>query len=313
MKRRLMELLQCPICENTDLELVIEEENPAGEIISGQIICRKGGEKFAIIDGIPRLLEMQHSLQDTKAKFEHQWHTWGQEDVIFGRTREESRKFLLDNTGFGLTADYFKGKCILDAGCGHGRFVELFADFGAELSVGIDLGEGVQAALYRNAGRSNVELVQGNLLKIPFRPGTFDYIWCNGVIHHTPDPKGALRNLCTVTKNDGYVNVWVYPRASMAYETLQGAIRAVTTRLQPKMLMFICYLGVPLLYFLPTFSGTNPRKNTWRHCAQVIYDWYSPKYQSHHTNDEVAGWYREFGFSQADVLPLKVTVVARRA
>ena len=312
MKRRLMDLLQCPNCGNPDLELIVEEETADGEIIEGQIVCRKDCKSYPIFDGIPRMVAMKRDLDDTKHKFEHQWRTWGKEDVIFGRTRDESRDYLLKYAGFDIDADFFKGKRVLDAGCGHGRFVELFSDFGAELSVGIDIGEGIQAAQYRNAGRPNVELVQGNLLSIPFREGLFDYVWCNGVIHHTPDPKGGLQNLCKITNDDGYVNVWVYPLASLAYEYMQGFIRFFTTRMPPKMLMWFCYMAVPLLYVLPTFSGTNPHKNSWRHCAQVIYDWYSPRYQSHHSTEEVAGWFNEYGFTEMDVLDLKITIVARR-
>jgi hypothetical protein len=73
----------------------------------------------------------------------------------------------------------------------------------------------------------------------------------------------------------------------------------------------LTYLAVPLLYVAPTYSNTSPRTHSWKHCAQVIYDWYSPKYQSHHTNEEVIAWMKDFGCVATSVQPLTVTVTGR--
>lgn len=310
MRGDLLCLFKCIECKSEALSLnVYKEKN--GSILVGDIEC-SCGKVYEIENGIPRFLEKWLSLSDTIKNFEFQWETWGKEEVIFGRTKEESRAYLLDHLGFGLDEKFFEGKMVLDAGCGHGRFVELFAEMGAELAVGIDLGDGIEIAKWRNRNFKNTLFVQGNLLNVPFRSEFFDYAWCNGVLHHTPNPRLGLQQLCEITKKKGYVNLWLYPKGGYAWEISQKAIRSITTRLNLKLLYILCYMAAPLLYVVPTYSSTNPRKNTWKHCAQVIFDWYSPKYQSHHTNEEVVEWFREEGFSQTDVLDLEVTVVGKK-
>lgn len=53
MKRRLLEILACPLCKS-DLELEVIEENDE-EIISGKLVCSRCKEEFPIEDGIPDL------------------------------------------------------------------------------------------------------------------------------------------------------------------------------------------------------------------------------------------------------------------
>lgn len=312
MKKDMLHMLRCPQCRNADLELSVSRQDDSGEIVEGTLVCKNDGREFQINNGIPRFVDSIGQLHDTKAKFEYQWKTWGGDEVIFGRTKEESKAYFLKYMGFNLNESYLANKVTLDAGCGHGRFVEIFSEMGASRSVGIDLGEGIYVAKKRNHARKNVDLAQGNLLELPFQDNTFDYIWCNGVAHHTPDAKRVVRNLSEALKPGGYVNIWLYPKGGFLWEASQSFLRAITTRLPPSVLYFLTYLAVPILYFVPTWSGTNPRKNTWKECAQVIYDWYSPKYQSHHTVQEVVEWFREFGFSEIDTPPFPVTVIARK-
>jgi len=53
MKRDLMEILCCPVC-NGDLELRVDVEKD--EIIEGSLFCKKCNHRYEIKDGIPDLL-----------------------------------------------------------------------------------------------------------------------------------------------------------------------------------------------------------------------------------------------------------------
>jgi ubiquinone/menaquinone biosynthesis C-methylase UbiE len=163
--------------------------------------------------------------------------------------------------------------------------------------VGLELGAGVFRAAKRLQDR-NVLLVQGDILDIPFQPESFDYVYCNGVIHHTRDVRGAFAKLAAIVKKGGGLDIWLYPKKSWLWENGMGFARAITTRLPPVVLKPLCYLAYPLLYFVPAWSGTSPKTHTVRQCAQVIYDWLSPKYQSHHTFEEVKQWYEQEGFER---------------
>jgi uncharacterized protein YbaR (Trm112 family) len=54
MRRKLLEILACPICKS-DLDVEVEEEDEE-EIISGKLICRKCELEYPIEDGIPNML-----------------------------------------------------------------------------------------------------------------------------------------------------------------------------------------------------------------------------------------------------------------
>lgn len=55
MKKELMDILACPVCKG-DLELSIEEEDDAGEIVKGSLYCQKCDQHYPIAEGIPNLL-----------------------------------------------------------------------------------------------------------------------------------------------------------------------------------------------------------------------------------------------------------------
>lgn len=54
MKKELMDILACPICKS-DLQLNITEEKN-GDVISGNLYCRKCDHNYPITESIPNLL-----------------------------------------------------------------------------------------------------------------------------------------------------------------------------------------------------------------------------------------------------------------
>lgn len=54
MRKKLLDILACPICKG-DLRLEIFEENEE-EVISGKLVCTKCGTEYPIEDGIPNML-----------------------------------------------------------------------------------------------------------------------------------------------------------------------------------------------------------------------------------------------------------------
>lgn len=340
MKKKLLNYLKCPICKG-EFSLTIFK-SAGEEIIEGLLACEKHFV-YPVINSIPRILpdvihrhikfkeRYKHELKllpnfkeerseinifdsfflQTQKRFEFQWLKWGNEDVIFGHTKDEDKHRVLKMLPNDVTIKNLEGKLILDAGCGHGRYSEIFGEMGAEV-IAFDLGNGVEVAKRRTDPLNNVHVVQGNIMELPFMDNTFDFVWSFGVIHHTPDTRAAFKKLSSLVKRDGYMSIWVYPKGSLAWEISQKLIRQITTRLHPQILYGLCYMAVPLLYFVKTYSNTHPRKNAWKHCVQVIYDWYSPKYQTHHTEEEVSEWYVEEGFKCVEVLPMSTSVCGKK-
>ena len=86
----------------------------------------------------------------------------------------------------------FRGKRVLDAGCGPGHHSRLVASV-AEHVTGIDLNTSDLAEKLLEA-LPNVSVVEGDIAT--YRPAeAFDVVYCVGVIHHTDDPDETFENL----------------------------------------------------------------------------------------------------------------------
>jgi len=212
--------------------------------------------------------------------------------------------------GSRIDASWYAGKRVLDAGCGHGRYLHAFASLGAEV-VGLDIGEGPELAGYV-AKEGPVGVVQGSVLAPPFAPESFDLVFSDGVIHHTPDARAAYLALARLVRPGGALYIWVYPREGWVRETVFGLGRAVTTRLPGPLVRALSFALAPLTLGVRSYSGTNLTNATWRECAQVVHDWIAPPLQSHHTQDEVEGWAREAGLTHCETLPIPTGLTAWR-
>ena len=132
-------------------------------------------------------------------------------------------------------ADFFRGKKVLDAGCGNGRFAYYAGKYGAEVWA-IDLGPAVEVARRNTAKPGNVQVVQADLHRPPFALESFDFIYSIGVLHHLPDPEPAFQNLLRFLKPEGEIQIYLYWRPEgqpikRALLSMVTATRKVTTRL----------------------------------------------------------------------------------
>jgi SAM-dependent methyltransferase len=104
-------------------------------------------------------------------------------------------------------------KLVLDIGCGPGWLVRNYAKGDAKI-VGIDLTE---RAIRLTSESLNIfdlsaKLLVGDAERLPFAENTFDFISCNGVLHHTPDTEAGFRELFRVLKPKGRAIVSLYYR-----------------------------------------------------------------------------------------------------
>jgi 2-polyprenyl-3-methyl-5-hydroxy-6-metoxy-1,4-benzoquinol methylase len=113
----------------------------------------------------------------------------------------------------------WKGKRVLEVGCGIGTDSINFARAGAELTA-VDLsGESLRIAQQRASVmgvEDRIEFVQANAEELTAAvSGTqYDLIYSFGVIHHTPRPERALAEMRALAARGGTLKVMVYHRHS---------------------------------------------------------------------------------------------------
>ena len=114
--------------------------------------------------------------------------------------------------------DQFRGARLLEIGCGMGTDLLQFARGGARC-VGIDLTpRSVEITRHRFAlydTRGAFMIADGEHL--PFASESFDVVYSNGVLHHTPDTAGAIREVQRVLRPGGTAKVMLYHRNSLTY------------------------------------------------------------------------------------------------
>jgi SAM-dependent methyltransferase len=149
-----------------------------------------------------------------------------------------------------LSPASFQGKRVLDAGCGTGRHAYFAARYGARNVVALDLSDAVDAAKDNLSGLDNVDVVQGDLLRPPFRPASsgegFDLVYSIGVLHHLPNPLEGFRSLLRYVRPGGTIAIWVYGYENNGFvRNVIEPLRRISTRVPIPLLRGVAWpLGV---------------------------------------------------------------------
>jgi SAM-dependent methyltransferase len=275
----------------------------------------ENGHRHPIEGGIPRFTPPS-TYADS---FGYQWTTFRRtqlDDAI----RDESEATFAQKTG--LSSQDVKGKSVLDVGCGMGRFADVVARWGAEQVVAMDLSRAVEAAAENLEQYEGAHVVQADAFAPPFAPGTFDVVFSIGVLHHTPSTARAVASAARFVKPGGTLSVWLYSRRLRTTHLGSEILRPMTSRMSEEHLLRVVRwtvpkldrvhehagpLSKPLRVALPTSAHPDPE---WR--ILDTFDWYSPRYQWKHTEDEVTEWFRRLGFTDLWVGPVPVSVRGRR-
>ncbi|MBI2916105.1 MAG: class I SAM-dependent methyltransferase, partial [Elusimicrobia bacterium] len=308
------------------------------EIEEGALRCGSCSKVFPILEGIPRFVpsfrrEIRDSARSgavpnfqkvhgsTQERFGYEW-------LRYPGSLPEDETIFLNETQ--IEREQWKGKIVLDAGCGMGRYSRVAHSLGATV-VAFDLSEALLRLKDLSEESERLHLIQGNLLSLPLKEKCFDIIYSLGVIHHTPSAKDCVSSLTRSLKPGGSLSVWVYgaggsyknfktnplredrkglkkilPLVWMIVtvrEMLSNTLRLFTVHLPHSLLYALCYplawLGkIPFLKYL-TFS-VHP---LWRVRLQENFDWLTPPYQSHHTKEDLVQWYQANGLEVLKVLP----------
>ena len=240
MRLELLDFLVCPLCESA-LELT-QDDTDRQHVMSGSLWCAECSETYPIIRGVPRMNREMERLERTAQTFTYEWkaHHAGklESNTLFGLTLEQDWRYFLEATG--LEDRDLEGMLILDAGCGSARPTRQMAEHGARAVVGVDIIDAVEDAFAATRDIPNVHIVQGNIFELPIRKHTFDLVWSNGVIHHTPDAAAAHAALAKVVKPGGILYVWVYARRFNPFRFTKDVLDFLrVTRLPERVLLRI--------------------------------------------------------------------------
>jgi len=353
VQRSLLRVLCCPECRGSvTLSLLGEAVHQDGHdgpgtapVEEGVLRCTGCGRLFPVINGIPRMLPdpLMHLVPAYHPEFferpevlalwsarppgpEGDW--WNAERRTIRSYSYQWRKFkqmfpeweqvFLDSTR-PLTPEFFAGKFGLDAGCGFGRSLYYAATYGAEM-IGIDLSEAIEAARENTRHFPNVHLIQADIFHPPIRPGSLDFAYSIGVLHHLPDPKRGFLSLTPLIREGGVMSIWVYLRGRGRQIAWLTRMRALSTRMPLWMVnLWALMLAAAqwVLWILPhrilTALGLS---RLARHIPFALYakypfrvlhtDWVdglAVPLQTYYRADEIRTWFEEGGYDRIVIEP----------
>lgn len=150
------------------------------------------------------------------------------------------------------TLETFRGKDVLDCGCGGGQHLTFIAPY-CKSALGIDLNTS-EIARKNTATFPNISLCEADIATMDLGR-TFDIVYSIGVLHHTDDPTTSFRNIVKHCKPGGRVIVWVYSYEGNALQRvlIEPLKRAFLKHLPRPVIKLIAHILTALLY-IPVYT-----------------------------------------------------------
>ena len=139
----------------------------------------------------------------------------------------------------------------------------------------------------KNNNINNVTFINADIFDDVLGPNVFDFIWCNGVLHHTKDPYLGFQIIVKSLKKNGYIIIGLYNKI--------GRLRTITRK------FFYRIFGEKFLFlFDPTLKKlkiSEDQKKAW------IRDQYEHPVESLHTFDEIIDWFEKNNIEFINSIP----------
>jgi SAM-dependent methyltransferase len=278
-----------------------------------KLVTADGRRHYPVVREVPRFVPSDLYV----GSFSFEWNTHKHTQLdSYGQDPSSEEMFRCKT---GLTPEQVDGKLILDAGIGAGRFTDILVRWGARV-VGVDLSYAVEAAQENFGHLPQVLVCQADIARLPFRPGSFDFIISIGVLHHTPDTRRYFSLLPRLLKPGGEIAIWVYPREDDYLQ--RNAWIPFTSRIPSGMFYRFCKVFVPwaqrhsrnwMVSCLKLWFPYSEQGLGLENDILDTFDGFSPRYHGIHSPEDVEAWFHDAGLVDIRHFPWNTAVRGCRA
>ena len=183
---------------------------------------------------------------------------------------EESVRLLKNRLPEQVIEEHVVGKSVLDMGCGSGRYSVALSKVGATDVAGIDVSKDSfkEADEWCKNNGIPVTFYEGNVHSLPFGDASFEFVFCNGVLHHTSSIAKGLKELSRVLKPGCKAFLYLYASGGIFWTT-RRKLRTIFKR-------------IPLAYTKNVLNMIGMPSNRFIFCDT----WYVPV-EEHVSGDEL--------------------------
>ncbi len=317
------------------------------EIINGVLLNKKDKIYYPIYNGVPRMLTYNcgvftdfykkfrsriekeltgYSLpsltppigeESVIRSFSKEWLTYDWDPTKYWKIDSEhmykSMRFMLQ-----LEEINIKNKLVLEVGIGIGGIANsISSNEGCEL-IGIDLSYAVDAAYKNFQHNLFFHIVQASAFNLPFKCYSFYYVYSQGVLHHSSDPRQCFVNVSKLPQKKGFFYVWLYNDTSEHRNFLRKSIMIIEKFLRPliwplpQIIQNILLAPIVVSYLfhqniLEVHKDKKIVRYSFREALHAARDRFTPKYAYRYSEKAVAEWYESEDFTNLIFLSKKQT------
>lgn len=327
MRAEMVEHLVCPET-GAALSLTVQHRD-ADEILEGELVSQTApARRYPIRGGIPRFVAWERLADAQRATVDSFSYKWARiprysADAV---TKAHRERWYFQRFGFAagdadLRAFLRSARHVLEAGTGTGVDTDLLRRNCQGTIFGIDISTAIETAYERFRTVPQIVLAQADIARLPFRPGFFDVISCDQVLHHTPQPPENFQRLARLLAPGGKFLLYVYrvkgalreyaddylrriftqssAEACVAFSEKMARLGRNLSRLQAQVEVAddIPELGIQRgRYDVQRLIYDHVLKCFWNEAfdeetnAMVNFDWYRPPHAFRYTEQDVRQW-----------------------
>jgi len=249
VNRDLLRILACAACQGS---LTLQDEREAdGEVESGTLGCSACATTHPIVRFVPRFVPADNYSNN----FGFQWNRFRRTQLDSTTGQPISTRRFFDQSGW--QPSEMAGRLTLDVGCGAGRFAEVALGTGARL-VAVDYSSAVDACRQNLGPHPRLDVVQADVYHLPFRRRTFDFVYCFGVLQHTPQVEASFSALTSQLAPGGRIAVDLYPKIPLNLLWPKYWVRPITKRMRADRLFPLVTRMVETLWPVSLALGRVP-------------------------------------------------------
>jgi ubiquinone/menaquinone biosynthesis C-methylase UbiE/uncharacterized protein YbaR (Trm112 family) len=344
MRQELLAELVCPQCKGVLKSVQFDGEET---IRNGLLTCAACEVMYPIINYIPVMFDYQSRVAEewvqqrqdqinlpsyrlpggapspgenfVQRSFSAQWEGLDiSEGLQYNYNDQDLLHIAQVQLGFG--PEWFKGKRILNCGCGAGKEAIMLQRASETTVFAFDLNFSLLRLGERVKKYPNIHFFLASVWNIPLRRQSFDYVYSHGVLHHTYSTEKAVKALAQFVRPGGYYYFWIYgirPAKKFHHAfTLpfqERVLRPIISRLSglpQQIALFPFVLRTHLVNLRKYRQGGLLNKPTWHNSWLMESDYFTPLYAHWHPMGEAILWLKEIGFE--DITPLELEKIPPR-
>jgi SAM-dependent methyltransferase len=222
----------------------------------------------------------------TRASFDYQWRALPEGHAMLSNPAWKANVARQISQFADLPQEWFRGKTVMDAGCGQGRWTYGFGQLGVDRCVSFDISEAGVARTTEIAKEygDGFQVFRKDIRKdLGFEP-EFDLVWCFGVLHHTGNTYAGFLNVAKCVKPGGYLFVMIYGEPRPGYPDDHGYYHE----------MCVMRNRLRNLPFEEKVAAIETRYG--KELLHGYFDAISPDVNDLYRWDELVNWYIDAGF-----------------